>query len=837
MKLTLGLVEELTGGRILRGAPDLELFDVVVDSRTTLPGQCLFVAIEGARFDGHGFVSQAIARGAAAVLVHRGAADDYPEGAVVIVDNTLRALQQLAAGWRARFEGPVIGITGSNGKTIVKDMLAAIVGQRRTVYRSPGSYNSQVGVPLAVLGIRAQHEIALIEAGISQPGEMELLEAIVGPTAGIVTNIGLAHAAGLKDLETTAREKLRLFAHLDEGALIYPAGDPTLARCVLAGRPVPVDVRLEGQRPPADVPGYVVFDVHANSAGFGFRARLPDASEHDFALHVPGEHNIYNAAAAIAMASELGCSPEEIRQGLAGFELSEMRLEMHTTQGGVTLINDAYNSDPISARAALGVLKRYSGGQRTVAIVGDMLDLGVRGPGAHRDLGEVVARVGVDLLVCMGELAGLVGEGARQNGMAAEQVHEVADFDALHEFLEAELVPGDVVLFKASRNIGLERAAQRLLESVAPTRLIIDLDAIADNFHAIRRRIGPKTGLMAVVKSFGYGNDATRVAQTLIQQGVDALAVAYPDEAIALRKKGLTIPILVTNVLEPEADKIPKYDLTALVYSLPVARALQRHGERRNKIVPVHLEVDTGMNRVGLEPAASAAFATALGAMANLRIEGVMTHFAAADDAAEDDFTRAQIAAFEGVLVELRGLGLALPHVHAANTAAAWRFPEARYDLVRIGLGLYGLHPGRAVAEQATSTRPALRMTTRVIHLHDIEAGQSVGYGRTFRAAAPVRLATIAVGYNDGFPRFMSNGGEVLIGGERCAVAGNVCMDVAMVDVSAVAGVEIGDEVVLFGTQGAATISVDEWAARGRTINYEILCNLSPRVRRIFLKT
>ncbi len=834
MKITPALVEEWThgtlvcGGRV--GIDELEFSDVVIDSRGTLPARSLFVAIHGVRFDGHLFVEQAFERGAMGAVVRRNFLDTFdkskiPASAVIIeVDDTLQALQRIAGGFRSEFEGIVVGITGSNGKTIVKDMLGSILGQKFTVYRSPGSYNSQVGVPLALLGMRAQHEIALIEVGISQVGEMARLAEIVRPDVGILTNIGLAHAAGLSDLETTAREKLILFEGLgSEDVFVCPKGEFEYSG---PGNKVSF----------GDGADYEVFDVRLNVPGYDFRVRMPAGDVHEFKLRVPGEHNLHNAVAAIAMAAELGCGVDEIRQGLSAFELSEMRLEMHTTLAGVTLINDAYNSDPVSARAALGVLKQFSSGQRTIAILGDMLDLGARAEAAHTEFGGFVARAGVDLLVCLGDFARLIGEGAKVAGMDAEQVRAFDDFDVLHEFLESELRGGDVVLFKASRNIGLERAAQRLLESVAPTRLLIDLDAINDNFHAIRHRIGPKTGVMAVVKSFAYGNDATRVAQTLIQQGVDALAVAYPDEAIPLRKKGVAQPILVTNVLAAEADKIAKYDLTALVYSLPVARALERAAARANKVVPVHLEVDTGMNRVGLLPDEVAAFAKELLTMPHLIIEGMMTHFAAADDATEDDFSRRQIALFEKSLAAVRELGIELRVVHAANTSAAWRFPQARYDLVRVGLGLYGLHPGAAVEKSASGTRQALRMVTRIIHLHDVGAGETVGYGRTYKVEKPTRLATIAVGYNDGFPRFMSNGGEVLIGGTRCPIAGNVCMDVAMVDVSALAEVAVGDEVVLFGTQDNQAISIEEWAERGRTISYEILCNISPRVRRIFIK-
>jgi alanine racemase len=860
-KLTLERIAQLVGGQIVGGQivggqivggqivggqrvggtltgddASMEISEVVTDSRAAFARHSLFVALDGDHFDGHAFVNDAAEKGACAAVVSKGSADDYPGLALIHVPDTLAALQSLAANWRALFDIPVVGITGSNGKTIVKDMLSSIVAQERTVYRSPGSYNSQIGVPLSLLGIRPEHEVAIIEAGISRVGEMERLEPMIRPTAGVVTNIGLAHAAGLGDLETTAREKLRLFDHLGDAPLVYPADSEPLAEiATTSGLPgTPISFAIAG-----DTPGkhadYTVEQVKQTDGGFTFSVRFPTGEHHLFALHVPGRLNLANAAAAIATADALGVSVEAIREGLAAFELSPLRLEMHTTQEGVTFINDAYSSDPVSARAALSVLEHYAGDERAIAILGDMLDLGARSETAHEALGQLVAQTEVAHLVCYGGRARAIGNAASQAGFAGK-ISYADSMDELHTLLEGELRPGDVVLFKASRTIGLERAAERLLESVAPARLRIDLDAIRDNYHAIRRNLSHDAGVIAVVKSFGYGNDSTRVSQTLAREGVDALAVAYADEGIPLRKRGLTLPILVTNALASEADKLVKYDLSPFVYSTGVLDALCTQARRFGKTVGVHLEIDTGMNRVGLKPKEAVAFAKRLVSLDEIELEGVLTHFAAADDAADDAFTRQQIAEFDRVLQALRDQGIDPGVVHTANTAGAWRFPNAHYDLVRVGLGLYGLAPSPAVAQVATGVRSALEFTTRIIHLKQVAAGETVGYNRTWRADQPRQVATIAAGYNDGFPRSMSNGGEVLVGGQRCPVVGHVCMDVSMVDVTDVAQVKVGDEVVLFGAQGEEAISVDEIAARGGTISYEILCNISPRVRRIFVR-
>ncbi len=830
MGLTLREVLEFTGGRLVGtdtdadpdtdAEPALQSFsEVTVDTRAIFNDHSLFIALRGPRFDGHDFLDEAFHRGAVCALVEE-IPDPLP-GPVIRVDDTLAALQSLAAHWRRKFSFPLIAITGSNGKTIVKDMLASILGRRMTVYRSPGSYNSQVGVALSLLGLDHTHEVAIIEAGISQPGEMDRLQAMIRPDLGILTNIGLAHIASLKTRETTAREKLKLFAHCP-GPVAFLGDEPLVDPSMFHVKPLIPQIE----------------DLTLRSESSRFELLFPDGHRLCLELPVPAAHNVENAALAATMARHLGCDDQAIRDGLGSYSLREMRLQMHTTGSDITLINDAYNADPTSVRAALQVLKSFGSGHRRVAILGDMLDLGGRAQTAHEEIGALIATLDLDLLISFGELAASFGNGAQAAGMPASSLHHVTDFDALHELLDRELRSGDVVLFKASRSIGLDRAAHRLLESVAPTRLTIDLEVLSQNFHALRSHLGDTTGVMAVVKSFAYGSDATRISQRLVQEGVDALAVAYPDEAIPLRRRGLSLPILVTNPRAEEADKFAKYDLDALVYTHRVADALATQAHRRGTTVGVHLAIDTGMHRAGLRPPDVVDFARYVHGLNALRITGLMTHFAAADDPTHDEFTHHQLQTFRNVIADLRASGLPLDHmtIHGANTAAAWRFPDARFDMVRVGLGLYGLPPSQAVSDLAP-THEVLRFSTRVIHLHDIEPGESVGYGRTWTADSPRRLATLAAGYNDGFPRFQSNGGEVLIGGHRCPVVGTVCMDVTVVDVTDAGPVTVGDEALLFGTCPHTNLhlSIDEWATRGHTINYELLCNISPRVRRIFV--
>jgi alanine racemase len=853
---TLAQIADITHGRLISGDPGWQVCAIQTDSRALTTPHTLFVALSGPRFDGHSFVAQVAARAPVAALVRAGAqADTTGTAGVVEVADTLVALQALASAHRAAFDGVVIGVTGSNGKTIVKDMLAAMLARVATTHRSPASYNSQLGVALSLLELRPEHQRAVIEAGISEVGEMARLEQMIRPDVGVITTIGLAHAAGLRDLETTAREKLKLFARLacdvqdrgdktfdlhdaghHTGWLVYPGADATLGAMALPGRPLACWV-VEDEAAAACRVGAAAFDVVAQADGFEFAVRLPDGEiARGVRLRVAGAHNVCNALAAMAAAWTQGVTAEQMKAALLAYEPTPMRLDVHTTPHGITLINDAYSSDPTSARAALAALVQHSGQGRRLAILGDMLDLGARAAAEHEALGEVVAGLRLDALVCVGEQAKGIGAGAQAAGMRAEAIFEVTGTDALHGLLERLLVAGDTVLFKGSRAVGLERAAARLLESVGPTRLYVELDAIRANFHAMRRHVGPGVRTMPVVKSFAYGNDATRVSLALVQEGADWLAVAYPDEAIPLRRLGLQVPILVLNTLAEEADKIVRYGLTGLVYSKEVAEALARQAELAGVTVEVHVKIDTGMHRVGVRPEDAVALCAWIAAQPRLRLGGVMTHLSSADEAHQDGFSHMQLERFEQALAALDEAGLRPPLVHAANTAATWRLPEARYDMVRLGLGLYGLDPSPDVAADTHDTRPAIRFVTQIIHTQQVEPGESVGYGRSWTAQTTRKIATIAAGYSDGFPRFMSNGGEVLIRGKRCPVVGKVCMDVSMVDVTEIEGAAVGDEVVLFGVQGDARIDIDELAARGNTISYEILCNISPRVRRIFIR-
>lgn len=806
---------------------------ISIDTRKPMGEDFIFWAIRGEHFNGNDFVENALAAGARAVVASR---DDcfqhgsWPDSTLIQVQDTLQALQDLAATYRNRFSYPVIGITGSNGKTLVKEMLASILCLERKTYRSPLSYNTQIGAALGLLGMRPEHQVAIIEAGISLPGEMDRLERMIRPDHGILTIISKAHIGGLGTLENTIAEKRRLFKNLNENSfLVLNADDPLSMELVQDSKARVVTFGISPQA-----------DVRAEDI-----ASLPDRG-HQFTMYifgkaqqimlpVPGRFNVLNALAASAAATLLGASPETIAEGLKDFRPSPMRLEIHTTVTGVTLINDTYNSDPVSVKGALDVLAKVGKGRRKIAILSEMLDLGLHSREEHLAVGKEVVRSQVDQLITVGENAAIIGHAAATEGMNTKRItHTRSQKEAASE-LEKIMNRGDVVLFKGSRWFRLERIAKELVGSIGATRLLVNLDAIAANVKKIRGIVGEDVAIMSVVKSFGYGNDSIRTSRVALENGANYLAVAFPDEGTTLRENRIDAPILVFNVLPEEVDKIIKHDLSCVVASLETAAALDRAATGRRKI-PVHVKIDTGMGRSGIWVEDAVPFIEQVLCFRNLAVEGIMTHFSSADDPASDDYTLQQITAFESLLSELKQRGHSFRYIHAANTSALVRFPKTHYTLVRPGLAIYGMYPSEAV-KSYLQLEQVIAFTTKIAQLKEHPPGRCISYNRRYVTSRNCRIATLHVGYNDGYPRFQSNVGEVLVHGKRAPVVGTVCMDTIMIDVTEIPEARVGDEVVLMGRQGEEEILPDDIAANGNTINYEIACKISPRVTRIFVQS
>ena len=441
----------------------------------------------------------------------------------------------------------------------------------------------------------------------------------------------------------------------------------------------------------------------------------------------------------------------------------------------------------------------------------------------------------MDHLITVGDNAALIGQAAAAEGFDSKRIVNTTGYSEASAELEKAMNRDDVVLFKGSRWFRLERIAKELVGSIGPTRLVVNLDAIARNIKTIRAIVGEKVGIIAVVKSFGYGNDSIRTSKVALDNGVDYLAVAFPDEGATLRENRIDAPILVFTVLAEEVDKIVRYGLSAVVANVELADSLNQAAAGKTRI-PVHIKVDTGMGRSGVWVEEAIPFIEQVLGFKNLEVEGIMTHFSSADDPDDDEYTQRQIRAFRDLIDEAAGKGLCFRYIHAGNTASIVRFPDTHFNMVRPGLGIYGMYPSKAV-QSLIHLDQVITFSTKIAQIKEHPPGRCISYNRRFTTCRPCTIATLPVGYNDGYPRFQSNVGEVLVRGHRAPVVGTVCMDMTMIDVTDIPHVKVGDEVVLIGRQGDEEILPDDVAANGGTINYEIACKISPRVTRIFVQS
>lgn len=802
-------VAALTGGELV-GSPGAKATRLALDTRAGVRTGDLFVALSGARFDGGRFANDALNAGAAVALVS--AAHDVAPGpgqAVVRVSDPLGALHALAREARRRFEGRVVAVTGSNGKTIVKDQLMAALATSMSVTGSPLSYNSQVGVPAALLGLNPGADVAVVECGISRPGEMERLARLVDPDVGVFVNVGEAHLEGLGTRVGIAHEKSVLFSGSRCRCVFVPS-DQTLAIAALERQHTCVE-RVWVERGLARTQNGPSFDAPTVGA--------------DDPLEV-------DAGLSGVVALWLGADPALVRAALAVWRPPAMRLEITTTPRGVMLINDAYVSDPSSAEQALRRLAAERGSGRLVAVLGGFAQLGSARAGAHATLGRRVAELGIDRLIAVGNWGSEIAESALAAGMAPGHVVAVDSVAEAAPLLEQITEPGDRVLLKGSRPERLEAVAAALFDALAPTRLTVDLDAIRANFGAVKAHVGAGVAVMPVVKAFGYGMDASRLARTLEQEGADAFVVAYPDEGVQLRERGVLAPIVVQNVLPQEVDKVVRHGLSSIGNSLATLDLVSAEAARQQRAARIHLKIDTGMGRAGVFAHEALGAARRVVADPWLVLDGLMTHLAASESPESDAFTALQLARFTAVVDELRAAGIRPRWVHAANSSAIARHPTAMFTMVRLGIGLFGYADNSA----ALRPQPALRLVTRLVSVKELPAGHAVGYGHTFRVgSSPRMVAVAAIGYADGYPLALSNRFWMSVAGQQCPIVGRVCMDVTMIDVTDVRPAPSpGDEVVVFGPAPNEP-SLRALAEEASTIPYEILTGISPRVRRIFV--
>jgi alanine racemase len=840
---------EATRGRLAGPVVSTVFHDWCYDSRLARAGQ-IFVAIRTDRRDGHAFIQDAVARGCTGVLCER-EPEPPPNATVVVVPDARAALETWAAAILRQYAPQVVGITGSVGKTSTKRATATLLEPLGPVFRSRRSFNSLFGLPLALGTLGPQHRFAVLEMGVDRFGEMQRLTRLFPPRVAVITNVAPTHLQYLRDEEHIAAEKSALVAALPpEGRAVLNADDPRVRAMAERSRAPILWYTCAGTAGPRPDQTLAASEVTVGLDGTRCIMHWQGERLPCF-FPLLGRHSVYIALAAAGAALACGLSFAAVADGLARVERQAGRLQPLPGLNGTMLLDDTYNASPRSVDAALDTLSDLPA-RRRIAILGDMLELGEATDSLHQAAGRHAAAV-ADVLVTKGDQAAVIAAAARETrpGLAPIVTHTTADAVAAARHAAG---PGDLILIKGSAAARMEEVVAGLLGPDAnprdylvrqepsfdlmriaapdrPTWIEIDLDAIGDNVESIAHIVGPRVAIMAVLKADAYGHGAVRAARTVLQHGAHSIAVATLGEASVLRNAGIVAPILVLGYTPPwQVRDALRRDIQITIFDDEVARECALAAHELALQARVHVKVDTGMARLGLPPAEAVPFLRRLRDLQGVEVVGLFTHFATADSA-DETFAREQIRRFRHVVDEATGAGLRPRLVHAANSAAIFRYAEAHWDLVRPGIALYGLDPSpdtRCPAE----FQPALAFKTAVAQVKTLPPGSPVSYGATYVTRGETRIATIPVGYADGFRRSPA-WREVLVRGQRVPVVGRVCMDYTMIDVTAVEGLSVGDEVVLIGHQGADMISAEQVADWLGTINYEVIAALLPRVPRV----
>ena len=796
-------IANIVGGQCM-GQQDVLIDDFEIDSRRIHWGsRTLFIAIHSNRNDGHSFVADAKARGVKCAMVQR--ILDIPGITQIVVDDSIVALQKLAAHHRSTFDMPVLAITGSNGKTIVKEWLNQLCAGHFRICRSPRSYNSQLGVPLSVLQMNESHTLAIIEAGISQTNEMNKLHAVIQPTCGIFTHLGEAHLHGFKDQNELFSEKEKLF----EGANWVVAANEINLRShqnnyLTWGHNGDNhwNVSVESQRE-----GAVVLKVNGDS----------------FRLPFDTPFLIENASNAICAAIQLGVPVEEIQSKVEKWSALEMRMEQLEGVQNTVLYNDAYSFDIPSLKLAIEEIHRHPKVQNKILILSELPE----GSNTDEDYKRAVEIINAYTWECVF----LVG--AQWLNWKIQLALNSLNANSTKELLQQlNHYPwkSQVVLVKGARSFEFEQVIQRLQARNHITCLEINLNAIRSNLNFYRDKLNPGVKTMVMVKAFGYGAGSVEIAEWLAFNRVDYLGVAYVDEGVALREGGISLPIMVMNPEEFSVRALMQYNLEPEIYSLRVLNHLleQKDALEISAPIRIHIKVDTGMRRLGFDFNELTKALEILRQRKDIEVVSVMSHLASAEDPASDAYTKKQLQSFDAFVQQVQVI-FPKAWAHISNTSGIARWPQAQYDMVRLGIGLYGYSP---IAKDQQYLQNVHRWKTHISQIRNIESGDCVGYGCTFEATKDMRIATLPVGYADGLKRMLSNGkGQVEIEGQLAPIVGRVCMDMTMVDVTQI-HCEEGDEVLLIGGK----ITLKKIAEECSTIPYEILTSISNRVKRKFIK-
>lgn len=821
--LSFSHLAAITGGKIIQYAIEMPIRHLLLDSRKlVIHPESIFFALQGRCHNSHRFIPAVYEKGIRQFVVEQDDAVIYKhlkEANIMHVDSSIDALQLLAIHHRRQYKIPLLAITGSNGKTIVKEWLSQFLALQYPIIKSPKSYNSQIGVPQSVWLMNDGHQYGVFEAGISQLGEMVKLAAILQPTMGLFTNVGSAHDEGFATRHEKTIQKALLFQSCRK---IYYCLDHTLIHQVLRKlycgkaqlitwslRNAPADYRITKRLRMQEKQTEIV--VHVQQKRHTFIVPLQDTASVENVIH------------CIVFLLQEGFDPAMMQKVLMKVKAIPMRLTLKQGINNCQVIDDTYNNDLIGLQVALDFMAQQKQAARRTAILSDLLQTGVDAEKLYTQVAQLLREHKVDRLIG-------IGEELKAHAAAFSSLE--ASFYSCTDMLLQEAIQhkfsDELILVKGARPFSLEKVVAKLQQKIHSTVLEVDLDAITHNLNFFRSKLAHGVQLMAVVKAFAYGNSSSfEIAQLLQYHRIDCLAVAYADEGALLRTHGITLPILVMNPTPESFDKLLSYDLMPEIYSLKMLQALRAFLMHRNKAIPIHLKLETGMHRLGFEEGELDRLVQLLRITPALRVVGVMSHLAAAADPQHDVFTRQQIALFTSMAAYIeQSLGMRVCK-HLLSSAGIIRFPAYQLDMVRLGIGLYGVGVNKVVQQHL---KVASTFKTVISQLKSIPQGATVGYGRKGVAKQPMQIAVLAVGYADGFDRVLGNGrGCVWVNGHLAPTIGDICMDMSMIDVTGIPTTE-GDEVILFGHQ----LPIAQVADAMHTIPYEVLTGVRERVKRVY---
>lgn len=763
------------------------------------------MALKGQNHNGHDFIPQLIKNGTINFLVDEPV--DSKNINVIQVDSSLKALHKLAAFKRNAFKGEVIGITGSNGKTIVKEWLTVMLSGRKKILSSPKSYNSQLGVPLSVWPLNNNYEIGIFEAGISRPNEMNTLENMLRPQIGIFTNIGPAHDENFQHTEQKIREKLLLFKQ--SKCLIYDADDDLLSFLIEQNFPgEKLGWSRDGKSSIQAIKKEETIQITWKDEKFIFQSTLND------------EASFQNTTHCIITALHLGYEHSAIQEGLNKIKPIKMRLELKRGIQGNNIIDDTYNNDLAGLTKALHFMDQQRSKEKKTVILSDFIQSKVT-PQDFVRLNELLVSKGIQKFIAVGP------ELERNQSVFNLESFFFPSTESLIQSDVLEECENELILIKGARQFALERVSLIMAEKAHKTQLEVNLDALKHNLNFYKSLLKPETKVMAVIKAFAYGSGSTEIARLLEYNKVDYLAVAYADEGISLRKEGIKSPIMVMNPAEDDAFGMIKYNLEPEIYSISQLDHFHKVFQSFNRNLPLHLVINTGMNRLGFNSDQIEVLKKTMADMSGITVKSIFSHLAASDELAHEKFSLEQIHSFSHIADSIKEILPTKPLLHILNSGGITRFPDFQFDMVRLGIGLHGVEVNDKFQSQLQ--KPA-RLKTVISQIRKVKAGESIGYGRKGKAVEDLSIAVIAIGYADGYLRVFSNGNAyVTINNQKARTIGNVCMDMTMVDVTNL-NVKEGDEVIVFGESPTVT-ELANWA---NTIPYEILTNVSTRVKRVF---